>query len=235
MQVADVLGEGAISSVVSCKHPAHPAGLAVKMYHKDRMSNAQYSKASSACAAWFAAPSALCDTATTAVVQVLQEAGTHSQLDNPGVVPLYAAFEDEDGVYLAQELVTGKNASKLVHASGGHLSEATAVTAIMRPLVSALCHMHSKVSSLLLACRQGHSSLLSSVCMQGLLHRDVKTENLLMGKAGTACLADFGETCSMQAGPVKDCIGTLDYQAPEVKCPCCCCCCRLLSSAAYEQ
>ena len=78
-------------------------------------------------------------------MQVLKEIETHSKLHHASLVPLYAAFEDEDGVYLAQELVAGKNVSKLMHASGGYLSEAKAVSMVIQPLVAAVCHIHSKV------------------------------------------------------------------------------------------
>ena len=48
------------------------------------------------------------------------------------------------------------------------------------------------------------------------MHRDVKTENLLLNASGCARLVDFGLTCSVHGGPVQGCVGTLDYLAPEV-------------------
>ena len=141
----------------------------------------------------------------------------HAKLNHPRVVPLYAAFQDDDGIYLIQELLPGKNVSKMVFAGGGHLTEQLAVSAVIAPLVSALCYLHGKVRCILHAARpepacQRHHAL----SMQGLVHRDVKTENLLLDERHTARLADFGFTCSVESGPVQGCVGTLDYQAPEV-------------------
>ena len=52
--------------------------------------------------------------------------------------------------------------------------------------------------------------------LQGTMHRDVKVENLLLSKDGTAKLADFGLTCPVAPEPLTADVGTLDYQAPEV-------------------
>ena len=37
-----LLGEGAVTSVIFCSHLLVPGGVAVKMYHKDRMSENQF-------------------------------------------------------------------------------------------------------------------------------------------------------------------------------------------------
>ena len=52
--------------------------------------------------------------------------------------------------------------------------------------------------------------------MQGILHRDVKLENLLLASEGTCKLGDFGMAIPMQAGAPTAWTGTLDYMAPEV-------------------
>ena len=40
--MTDLLGEGAISTVVRCSHPSVTGDVAVKMYHRDRVSEPQY-------------------------------------------------------------------------------------------------------------------------------------------------------------------------------------------------
>ena len=49
------------------------------------------------------------------------------------------------------------------------------------------------------------------------MHRDVKVENLLLSKGGTAKLADFGVAYAIEDGIPSTCVGTLDYMAPEVR------------------
>ena len=52
--------------------------------------------------------------------------------------------------------------------------------------------------------------------MQGITHRDVKLENLLLASDGTCKLGDFGMAILMQAKEPTAGTGTLDYMAPEV-------------------
>ena len=144
--VTDVLGEGAISTVARCRHAGHPAELALKMYHRERMSEAQCKQAGPP----WRMPRRACTARQpdTAPLQVLHEVEVHAQLDHPGIVPLYAAFQDEDGIFLVQALEPGKSVAKLVHGSGGYLSEDRAASAVMQPLLSALCYLHGKVRPL---------------------------------------------------------------------------------------
>ena len=106
----------------------------------------------------------------------------------------------------------------------------------MRPFVSALAHMHSKVRSALLLghklqkpgdCRSSntiHSAYCGSgrtrqphcATTQGILHRDIKPENNLLTSRGEVKLADFGLALDLQRETPRSCVGTLDYMPPEV-------------------
>ena len=44
LTVMDLLGEGATSTVVRCGHASVAGDVAVKMYHRDRLSDAEYEK-----------------------------------------------------------------------------------------------------------------------------------------------------------------------------------------------
>ena len=71
-----------MSTVVHCVCARSGAGMAVKMYHKERLNSLN-------------------------VRQVAREIEIHAALTHTNVVKLYAAFEDGDGIYLVQELAAG--------------------------------------------------------------------------------------------------------------------------------
>lgn len=68
------------------------------------------------------------------------------------------------------------------------------------------------------------------------VHRDIKSENLLMTKQGHVKLADFGVARVEAANPrdMTGSTGTLGYMAPEVERPPCPCITRPLSSLAVR-
>ena len=74
----------------------------------------------------------------------MREIEQHAAFAHPALVPLYAAFEDTDGIYLAMELLPGNNVTKLLHSSGGYLPEDKA-KAVAAALCNALAYLHSKV------------------------------------------------------------------------------------------
>lgn len=54
---------------------------------------------------------------------------------------------------------------------------------------------------------------------QGILHRDIKDENVILDYELNARLIDFGSACYMQPDQVFDTFcGTIEYCAPEVLC-----------------
>ena len=52
---------------------------------------------------------------------------------------------------------------------------------------------------------------------QGVTHRDLKLENVLLRKDGSAALVDFGLAINEMTPPTSVSVGTLDYFAPEVQ------------------
>ncbi|KAH3679504.1 hypothetical protein WICMUC_000925 [Wickerhamomyces mucosus] len=65
---------------------------------------------------------------------------------------------------------------------------------IIKQCVSALNHLHNN----------------------GVVHRDIKDENLIIDKNGVIKLIDFGSAAYIKQGPFDVFVGTLDYAAPEV-------------------
>jgi serine/threonine-protein kinase len=121
----------------------------------------------------------------------LREARLAARLSHPNVVSVYDAGETEDGLpYIVMEYVPGTTLAEL-----GRVPP------------------HEGVELMLQACR-GHAHAHAA----GLVHRDVKPQNLLLRDDGTVKVADFGiaraaETTALtQVGTV---LGTAAYLSPE--------------------
>ncbi|WP_448639211.1 protein kinase domain-containing protein [Geodermatophilus sp. URMC 63] len=123
------------------------------------------------------------------------EARVLASLDHPHVVPVYDFVEREDLCLLVMELLPG-----------GTLRERALTTGFSAPGAVAVC----------LACAAG----LNAAHVRGVLHRDVKPENMMFAGSGAVKVTDFGiakvlggaETMLTRAGDV---VGTPSYVAPE--------------------
>lgn len=123
-----------------------------------------------------------------------REGQLQAALDHPHVVTVYEAFELDDDLFLAMRLVEGPTLKQLIVA--GEL-DAERSLRILAPIADALDAAHAS----------------------GLVHRDVKPQNILVGGGDHAFLADFGltrgrdQTALTRSGQV---VGTIDYIAPEL-------------------
>ena len=123
-----------------------------------------------------------------------REARTAAALAHRGVVAMYDQGRDGDIVFLVMELVDGGTLRDLIRQNGA-LSVAV-TTSILEPLLSALGAAHTA----------------------GLVHRDVKPENVLISSKGEVKVADFGlvRAVSSQTMATGDVIlGTVAYLSPE--------------------
>ncbi len=126
--------------------------------------------------------------------RVGSEARLLARLSAPGLVPVYDAGTDDHGrPYVVMELVLGETLADAV-ARGPVSSDRTA--SIGRVLAEALAYVHG----------------------EGLVHRDVKPANVLLGKDGRVRLTDFGIARLVDAAKVTATgltVGTASYLSPE--------------------
>jgi serine/threonine protein kinase len=126
--------------------------------------------------------------------RVGDEARLLARLSHPGLVPVYDAGTDETGrPWVVMELVDGETLSDAIR-RGPMSSER--VAEIGARLADALAYVHG----------------------EGLIHRDVKPANVLLGQDGRVRLTDFGIARLVDAAKVTATgltVGTASYLSPE--------------------
>ena len=120
--------------------------------------------------------------------------GRHAAaLDHPNIIPVYEAGESNGLMFIAMRLVDGPSLADIIERR--ELSGQAAI-GILRSIASALDAAHEA----------------------GLVHRDIKPQNMLLTKGGHPYLADFGITKGSDHGGLThngDFVGSLNYVAPE--------------------
>jgi len=136
-----------------------------------------------------------------AVLRFEAEARIAAQLNHPNVVHIYALGTFEDDPFIAMELVPGRNLGQI-------LAERIESGAGPLPLAECLGIMKQ-------AC-QG----LQAAAELGLVHRDIKPDNLMITEKGLVKVADFGLARSTKTQAVRltqsgATLGTPLYMSPE--------------------
>jgi len=119
-----------------------------------------------------------------------REAQAAAKLNHPHIAQIYAFGQEKGQPYIAMELV-----------SGGSLDKMMATQGPMDPAV--VIHIGEEIA-------EG----LREAAEAGLVHGDVKPENILFDNDKNAKLVDFG-LAAMNCGPGNDVWGTPYYIAPE--------------------
>ena len=128
-----------------------------------------------------------------AAPRVTREAQAVARLDHRNLATLYELDSEDGRSFLVSELIDGPTLREL--GRGGQLSDEL-IASVGADCAAALCHAHRN----------------------GVVHRDVKPENVLVAAGGEAKLVDFGiariagERTLTRTGDV---LGTLGYMAPE--------------------
>ena len=97
-------------------------------------------------------------------MQVAREIELQASLQHPSIVQIYAAFEDNEGIYVVQEFALGGDLYAQLAQAGGYLAEDQVACEVMVPVLSALQYMHGKVS-LLNTCMAWSGPQLLVVCL----------------------------------------------------------------------
>jgi alpha-tubulin suppressor-like RCC1 family protein/predicted Ser/Thr protein kinase len=132
-----------------------------------------------------------------ALARFAREARFVSQLDHPNVVRVHSVLDlGEGGIALVMAHVPGRTLKQLIFESGP--LDPTRAERVVRDVADALGAAHAR----------------------GIVHRDVKPENIFIDDRGRALLADFGVARSMSSETQQltmhgVAIGTPTYMAPE--------------------
>ena len=124
----------------------------------------------------------------------LREARTAARLAHPNIVELYDSGEQDGRLYIVMEYLKGETLAEIL--GRRRTLPAAEATPLTLQICAGLEHAHSR----------------------GIVHRDVKPQNLLVQGDGTLKIADFGiakpdgATTLTEAGGI---IGTAAYLAPE--------------------
>ncbi|MGH2997479.1 MAG: protein kinase domain-containing protein, partial [Gaiellaceae bacterium] len=124
----------------------------------------------------------------------LREARVAARLTHPNVVTVFDAGEDDGRPYIVMEFVDGQTLADALRRRGRFPPEAAVDLALQA--CAGLEHAHAS----------------------GLVHRDVKPQNLLLRSDGTLKIADFGIARAAEASHLTAAgtiLGTASYLAPE--------------------
>lgn len=122
-----------------------------------------------------------------------REAQIVASLSHPHIVPVYDVGEEQGSRFIVMEYIRGRTLHDLIESSGA-VAPARIVD-IMSSVLDALGYAHA----------------------HGLVHRDVKPHNILLGNDGTARLADFGIAHLVDSSATRTAVilGSAHYLSPE--------------------
>ncbi|MGV0395215.1 Stk1 family PASTA domain-containing Ser/Thr kinase [Corynebacterium uberis] len=122
-----------------------------------------------------------------------REARAMAQLSHPNLVGVYDFADHDDIMFLIMELITGGTLRELLAERGPMPPHAAA--AVMVPMLTGLAAAHDR----------------------GLIHRDIKPDNVLINSDHAVKLADFGlvRSTTSPGRSTQQIIGTVGYLSPE--------------------
>lgn len=131
-------------------------------------------------------------TGASTLTLFLNEAQALARVEHPGLVPVYAVGRAGELYYLAMKFIEGRTLSEVLKSVGRIAAED--VVGMVSEVCSALQALHAA----------------------GLVHRDVKPGNLMIGEDGKVTVMDLGIVQSADSSEVAATLGTPRYMAPEM-------------------
>lgn len=125
----------------------------------------------------------------------ISEAQTIATWRHDNIIQVYYAGHEDDLYYFVMEYIDGEDLTDYMYLRHhqGKLIHYDNVISILRATASGLDYAHSK----------------------GVIHRDVKPSNIMMGSDNRVVLMDFGLALDVQKGTIGESFGTPHYIAPE--------------------
>ena len=127
------------------------------------------------------------------LLELCNEITILSQLDHPNVIHLYNSFVYQGNLYAVEEAGHMDLYTILSTYQGRRMIEHRVKNNIVEPIIYALQYLHQK----------------------GIIHRDVKPENIIVTLSGKTKLCDFGLACLKSIENSRYC-GTKEFLAPEI-------------------
>ncbi|KAF3437042.1 hypothetical protein FNV43_RR19795 [Rhamnella rubrinervis] len=127
--------------------------------------------------------------------QFISEVALLFRLKHPNIITFIAACKKPPVFCIITEYLAGGSLRKYLHHQEPHSVPLTLVLKLALDIARGMQYLHS----------------------QGILHRDLKSENLLLGEDMCVKVADFGISClESQCGSAKGFTGTYRWMAPEM-------------------
>ncbi|KAF6256795.1 kinase-like domain-containing protein [Scenedesmus sp. NREL 46B-D3] len=112
----------------------------------------------------------------------------------PHTTAYTGAFQDSKQIYIVMEHCSGGDLLEQLLREGRAMAERRVVREVVLPSLTALAYLHAA----------------------GVIHRDIKLENLFISSSGHLQLGDFGLAISTQEERAISPVGTLEYMPPEI-------------------
>lgn len=134
-------------------------------------------------------------TDAVSILRFEREAQAATALNHPNIVEIYDVGDYKGHHYIVMEFVPGRTLKQVIRARGPLLKEEA--VDIMKQLTSAVAEAHTK----------------------GIIHRDIKPQNVIVKADGSVKILDFGIATakgSMQLTQANNVMGSVHYLAPEL-------------------
>ncbi|MGM9941143.1 MAG: Stk1 family PASTA domain-containing Ser/Thr kinase [Bulleidia sp.] len=132
---------------------------------------------------------------TVSILRFEREAQAAASLAHPNIVEIYDVGDYKDHHYIVMEYVPGKTLKQVIRSRGPLVNEEA--VDIMKQLCSAVAEAHSR----------------------GIIHRDIKPQNVIIKADGSLKILDFGIATalgSVQLTQANNVMGSVHYLAPEL-------------------